>query len=186
MKFNEENYVERLQKKKEDSLNYIVDKYFSIVKATVVKILYNFNNEEFIEECINDVFLSVWQNASKFKANNDDFKKWIYKVCKFRAIDYYRKEIRKKEISKEEINYGESISSEDEFILSENKRELIKLINTLQPTDRDIFIMKFLLGMSSSEIAVKIGLSKAAVDNRIYRSKKVLNKNKDNIGLEVW
>lgn len=186
MKCNEENYVERLQKKKEDALNYIVDKYFSIVKATVVKVLYNFNSEELIEECINDFFLSVWQNASKFKGNNDDFKKWIYKVCKFRAIDYYRKEIRKKEISKEEINYGESISSEDEFILSENKRELIKLINTLQPTDRDIFIMKFLLGMSSSEIAVKIGLSKAAVDNRIYRSKKVLNKNKDNIGLEVW
>ena len=44
MKCNEENYVERLQKKKEDALNYIVDKYFSIVKATVVKVLYNFNN----------------------------------------------------------------------------------------------------------------------------------------------
>lgn len=182
---NEENYIKRLQKKKEDALNYVIDQYLSIVKATVVKVLVNFKSEELIEECINDVFLSIWQNASKFKGNNDDFKKWIYKVSRFKAIDYYRKEIRKKENIELNIEYGQSISSEDEFMIIESRKELIKLINTLKPVDRDIFIMKFLLGMNSQEIAEKVGISKTAVDNRIYRSKKVLNKNKDIAGLEV-
>lgn len=185
MRSNENNYIERLKKGKEDALNYIVDKHFSIVKGTVLKVLIKLNKEELIEECINDVFMSIWQNASKFKGSNEDFKKWVYKISKFKAIDYYRKEIRKKEFVEEKIEYGQSKSREEEFIILEDRKELLKLINNLQPVDRDIFIMKFLLGMNSEEIAMKMGLSKAAVDNRIYRSKKFLNKNKSTIGLEV-
>lgn len=182
---NESNYIERLKKGKEDALNYIIDKYFSVVKGTVLKVLINLNKEELIEECINDIFMSIWQNASKFKGNDEDFKKWLYKISKFKAIDYYRKEIRKKEFAEEKIEYGQTKSSEDEFMISEDRKEFIRLINNLQPVDRDIFIMKFLLGMSSNEIAVKTGLSKSAIDNRIYRSKKVLNKNKNAMCLEV-
>lgn len=49
--------------------------------------------------------------------------------------------------------------------------------------DRDIFMMKFFLDMTSEEIAKNIGLTKAAVDNRIYRGKRRLKQQRTNNNL---
>lgn len=171
---NDKNYIKRLKNKKEDALEFIVDKYLPVVKGTVSKIILPLNNKELIEECINDVFLSVWENSCKFNGEDEDFKKWIYKISRYKAIDYYRKEIRKKEIITDDIEIGESKSSEDEFLIKEEEHKIIKLINNLKPLDRDIFIMKFLLGMKAYEISEKLQMSQSAINNRIYRSKKAI------------
>lgn len=98
MKCNKKNYISRLKKGKEDALEFIVDLYLPIVKGVIYKVLYNLKNEGIVEECINDVFLSVWNNIDKFKGEEEDFKKWICSIAKFKAIDYYRKEVKKSEV----------------------------------------------------------------------------------------
>ena len=37
MSCNEKNFIKRLQKKKEDGLEYVIDHYLAMVKGTVVK-----------------------------------------------------------------------------------------------------------------------------------------------------
>lgn len=71
MKCNENNYIKRLKKRKEDSLEFIVDKYLPLVKGLSYKILSPLQNEGIIEECINDIFLSVWNNSEKFTGENE-------------------------------------------------------------------------------------------------------------------
>ena len=174
MWINDKNYIKRLKNKKEDALEFIVDKYLGIVKGTVNKIILPLNNKEIIEECINDIFLSVWNNSEKFSGDDEDFKKWIYKISRYKAIDCYRKEIRKREILTNEVAVGESKSSEDEFLIREEEHKIINFINDLKPTDRDICVMKFLLGMKNEEISNKLKMSQSAIANRIYRSKKII------------
>ena len=103
MACNENNYIYRLKRGKEDALEYIVDKYLSLVKGVTYKVLSPLRNEYLIEECINDIFLSVWINRSKFTGKSDEFRKWIAAISKYKAIDYYRKEIKKLEISSDII-----------------------------------------------------------------------------------
>jgi len=148
MKSNEENYIRRLKNKKEDALEFIVDKYLALVKSAVYKVLLPLKRDGIIEECINDVFFSVWNHSNKFKGEEVDFKKWIYKIAKFRAIDYYRKEIKNTEVSLEQSISGDK-SVEEEIISTEEIEELIVLINSLEPIDRDIFVMKFFLDVKS-------------------------------------
>lgn len=69
---NNKNYIKRLKNKKEDALEFIVDKYLGIVKGTVNKIILPLNNKEIIEECINDIFLSLWNNSEKFIGENSN------------------------------------------------------------------------------------------------------------------
>lgn len=186
MRCDEKNYIKRLKNGKEDALEFIIDKYLPLVKSAVYKVLSPLGIDGIADECINDVFLSVWKNSNKFISEEElDFKKWIYKIAKFKAIDYYRKAIKSLDVSLEGNDLVDNQSVEDEVILSENRNELIKLINTLEPIDRDIFIMKFFLGIKSYDIAKKLSLSIAAIDNRIYRGKKKLNSNFKNITLEV-
>lgn len=182
---NETNYIQRLRKGKEDSLEFIVDKYLPLVKGVTYKVLSTFKNEGIIEECVNDIFLSIWNNRDKFKGDNDDFKKWICAIAKFKAIDYYRKEVKKIDISLDEFSIVSKNQLEDEIIAMEDREELIKVINLLDPMDREIFIMKFFLGVKSQDIATKFGVTKASIDNKISRGKKKLKKKLGHVRLEV-
>ncbi|MGE6257381.1 sigma-70 family RNA polymerase sigma factor [Heyndrickxia sporothermodurans] len=178
MKSNDENFVQRLKRQKEDALEFIVDKYFPLVKGVTYKILSPLqNNDGLIEECMNDIFLSIWNHSKKFKGDSTDFKKWIYAVAKFKAIDYYRRAVKKVDFPSEHLEGMVEKSAEEELILMENRLELVELINHLDPLDQQIFLMKFFLGYSSEDISIKFGMTKASIDNRIYRGKKKLHKN---------
>ena len=71
MKLNDKNFIKKLQKGKEEALEWTYDKYIPLVKSIVCKVLMKFDDNGVIEECINDVFLSVWNNCSKF---------WMYTI----------------------------------------------------------------------------------------------------------
>lgn len=185
MRCTEKNYISRLKKGKEDALEFIVDKYLGLVKSAVYKVLSPLERDGIIDECVNDIFLSVWNNVNKFNGEEIDFKKWIYKVAKFKAIDYYRKEINNSDVTLEDKEMSTNKSVEDEIISTEDRNELIELINILEPIDRDIFTMKFFLGVKSDDIAKKFKLTRAAIDNRIYRGKKKLSKEATRLKLEV-
>ncbi|MCD8502158.1 MAG: sigma-70 family RNA polymerase sigma factor [Bacillaceae bacterium] len=184
MKINDKNFIQHLQLQEEAALEFIVDKYLPLIKGVSYKVLSPFNNKGIIEECVNDVFLSIWNNSNKFQGKNEsDFKKWICAITKFKAIDYYRKANNKKESASEYIDLNQVNSAEDELIQLENRAELINLINRLDPVDRDIFIMKFLLGLKTRDISKKLGMTKASISNRIHRGKKKLNDSDTNFML---
>ena len=185
MSCTEKNYISRLKNGKEDALEFIVDKYLGLVKSTVYKVLSPLERDGIIDECVNDVFLSVWNNDNKFTGEEVEFKKWIYKIAKFKDIDYYRREVKNSDISIDDKEISTNKLVEEEIINTEERNELINLINTLEPMDRDIFTMKFFLGIKSDDIARNFGLTRAAIDNRIYRGKKKLIKEVARLKWEV-
>ena len=176
---NKENYIERLKKQKQDALEFVVDEYLPLVKVVVYKILHPLGQEEAEKECINDIFMAIWEHSKQFNGVEEDFKKWVYKIAKYESIDYYRKLTKKLEISLEEEQLQEASqpTPEDILIINESKEELIQLINTLDEVDRQIFIRKYFLGNTSDEVGKQLNLSRTAVDNRIYRAKARLRRN---------
>ncbi|MFD1204686.1 MULTISPECIES: sigma-70 family RNA polymerase sigma factor [Sporosarcina] len=174
MKVNERNFILRLQKQKEDALDYIIDRYLSLVKGIAYNVLGPLQDEGAVDECVNDIFLSIWENAGKFNGDSSDFRKWLCAIAKYRSIDYYRKVTKRKEFSTEEMVDQSVNSVEEAFIQMEDQEELIALINQLEPVDREIFILKFFLGYKTEDVSEKLGLSRTAIDNRVYRGKKKL------------
>ena len=86
-----------------------------------------------IEECISDVFVSVWNNIDKFKGDYNNFKNWIAGISKYKAVDYYRKERRawnSSEYIKETLISNTNI--EEEIIKGIETNEVIKLINKFE------------------------------------------------------
>ncbi|CAN7290786.1 sigma-70 family RNA polymerase sigma factor [Rossellomorea sp. LjRoot5] len=179
MKSSPTNFITRLKKKKEDALEYIIDAYMPLVKTIATKILHNQNRLD-VDECINDVFLTVWQNANQFKGEREDFRKWVGMITKYKAIDRYRQAEKRnaREQQDESLLAKSSTPGTDISILHrEEKNELLAAISQLEELDRDIFMMKYYLDLTNKEIADHLNLSKAAVDNRLYRGKKKLATN---------
>ncbi len=174
MRVDENNYIKELKRGNEDALNFIIDIYLPLVKGITYKVLSKYSDKQLMEECINDIFMAVWNNSKKFNGEKNNFKSWIAKISKFKAIDYYRKISKKVEVPSYDIDLGYKIHVEDDILNSENKKEIINLINTLDNLDRDIFIMKYFMGMSVRSICKEKGITESAINNRVYRCKRKL------------
>lgn len=90
------DFIKKLQQRQEKALAFVVDTYMPYVKAIARKILQHPCGNGAVDECVNDVFLAVWHNSTKFKGDEQEFKKWIGTIAKFKAIDMYRKQKKMK------------------------------------------------------------------------------------------
>ena len=176
MKINEENYLIELCKKNEKALEYIIDKYSAIVNGIVRKVLLPLENNGLIEECISDIFFSVWNNIDKFRGENEKFKNWIAGISKYKAIDYYRKYSNEKyktsDIDKHTLQNNKSI--EEDIIIGIETRKVLDLINFLKEPDKSIFVMKFLFGYSSRKISEKLDIGEGTINTKVSRARKRL------------
>ncbi|WP_254660203.1 sigma-70 family RNA polymerase sigma factor [Lysinibacillus xylanilyticus] len=176
MRCSAKNFISRLQNQKEDALEYVIEQYSGFVNAIAYKILSGINKDS-IDDCVNDVFLAIWQNAKQFKGEPEDFKKWIGMLTKYKAIDLFRKleKQQAREKGDEELLQKPDLKdTQQELLKKEQRNDLLVAISHLENIDRDIFMMKYYLQLTNTEIAEALHLSKAAVENRLYRGKKKL------------
>lgn len=101
-----------------------------------------------------------------------DFKKWIGVIAKYKAIDTYRS-LQNKPKTVELLSSISNSKDLPERIVEQRvqKEQLFISILNLSKNDQEIFLLKYYLGYSNGEIAEIFGLSKSAVENRLYRGK---------------
>ena len=89
MKVSEENYVEYMKRGNEKGLQYFIEHHGWIVKSIVCKKMSGYENEQ--EECMNDVFLAIWENVNRYDSNKAAFTTWVAAVTRYRTLNYLRK-----------------------------------------------------------------------------------------------
>lgn len=184
MKINEHNFIKYLRGGKENALDYVIDHYLPLIKGVVLKILGPLDINDIIKECCNDILLSIWKNAKKFKGDAADFQKWVCVIAKYKAIDYYRMEMKKKESPSLDIELTQNDPMKYESTYLEEQENIQAIISTLKPVDQKIFIMKYLLDFNTEEIAHQLQMTKSAINNRLYHGRKKLKKDLGGMPIE--
>ncbi|MGM9949010.1 MAG: sigma-70 family RNA polymerase sigma factor [Lysinibacillus sp.] len=174
MKITSGNFIKHFKKGKESALEYVIEEYAGIVKAVVYNALQSYKDPYMIEECISDVFIGAYENAKQFEGDEEDFRKWLCTIAKFKAVDKQRKLARSPVVTDVDEIRSAVPSAEEEFLSKSDAHDVMKMMKRLEKTDRDIFVMKYFLNMKNEEIGKALGVTKAAVDNRLYRGKKNL------------
>ncbi|MFD3157182.1 sigma-70 family RNA polymerase sigma factor [Haloimpatiens sp. FM7330] len=174
MKINENNFLIELKKKNPKALEYTISIYANLVFKVVINIL-GTNNMESAKECVNDVYLLIWDKINLYNPEKSSFKNWLLAISKYKAIDF------KRSISKNNINVPlenqllyDELNIEDEIITKEKKKELFELLNSLNKKDKEIFIRKYFLDENIESIAKSLSSSKGAIYNRLWRGKHTL------------
>nr|WP_319488618.1 sigma-70 family RNA polymerase sigma factor [uncultured Caproiciproducens sp.] len=163
-----------MENKPADGLYEIIKKYRSFVAAITGRILHG--NEQDVEECINDTFLSVWK---AFGSNNHqivNLKGYLACAARNTAINRYRQLAKRNVIDIDEINIAEENDMLLEFENRNNAIVLQELIAALDEPDREIFIRKYFLFERIKDIAVRMDLDEIHVKNRLYCGKQKLRK----------
>lgn len=176
MKIREDNFIENLRIKNPKALSYIIDKYGGLVNSIITRILLPIGDKGLIEECIDDVFIGIWENGYKFNGDKDKFKSWVAAIAKFKGVDYFRKHSKIKNIETIYDNLVDKKNLEESFINDLEAKRLIDIIMSYDEPDKSIFIRKFLLGETSREISKAIGITISNINTRIFRGRKKIKK----------
>ncbi|CBZ01864.1 sigma-70 family RNA polymerase sigma factor [Clostridium botulinum] len=175
MKIDEDNFITQLKYKNSKALDFIVEEYSNIVFKIICTVLNSNFHSQYVEECANDVFWSVWSNIDSFDENKGNFKHWIAAISKYKAIDYKRKLFKQNNIESidDHILCGDT-SIEKDFILNENKEEIFEVMNYMKKEDREIFIRRYFLDEKVENIAKILGVNRNLIDKRLSRGRKFL------------
>lgn len=138
------------------------------------------------EELVQETFMKAWEHCLREKELPENPKAFLYRVLHNRIIDDYRK---KKTVSLEELQEsGFEPAAESVEIDVVEIAVVRELLLDLHPKHRDIVVMRFIDGMTPSEIAGITGERENTVSVRVHRAlgklkeahKKRMGKNKDN------
>lgn len=134
------------------------------------------------EEITQDVFTSIYRNASKFKGESA-LGTWIYRITVNTSLNHLKK---KKRFSF--LKYGESDVDRPDFehpgVLMENKenaKRLFKVIDTLPDSQKTAFILSFVEELPRQEVADIMEVSLKAVESLLQRGKKNLRGKLENL-----
>lgn len=159
--------IQKLLNQDEEGMQLLLKEYGGLIKAVSIKQLHYF--DRYLDECINDCLLAIWQNIGQYDASKNSFKNWLAVIAKYKAINIIRK------YQKEQNNTSIAHIEETMFI-EQNKSlhdELWKdLIRDLSIEDQELMSMIYIDGYSPNEIAMAKNMKTSNIYNRISRAKK--------------
>ncbi|HHV72606.1 MAG TPA: sigma-70 family RNA polymerase sigma factor [Clostridia bacterium] len=176
MKITEDNFLQQLKAGNQGALEYVIETYSKNVYGLVYRILNPVANKEDMEECVSDVFAAVWKKIDQYNPQRGEFKTWLLILAKYKALDLRRK-IQQR--AGENFDQGEEIVTsadlvEREVVGREEVKEVIKALDRLKDLDRQIFYQRYFFYWDLDSIAKQFGLSKKAVESRLWRCKNIL------------
>jgi len=171
----EKQLIDGLKQKDFKVFEELVNTYQSMV----VNLCYNMTgSHEDAEDLAQDVFIKVWEKASKFRGESS-LQTWIYRVAINTSLNFTRK--RKFNTFFESIeSIFESTGNQDnpqkrlESIEQENQVQ--SAIQTLPENQRIALTLKTFKDHSYAEISEIMDISISSVESLIFRAKKNLKK----------
>ena len=154
------------------TFNKFYDQYATVVFNTALSYTQNENDAE---EITQDVFISVYRNATSFKGKSS-IKTWLYRITINTSLNFIKKKKRDSKYSVKVDNLERPDFDHPGVILEnkENARILFQLIDTLSENQKTAFILSFVEGLPQKEVSEIMGLSLKAVESLLQRGKKNL------------
>lgn len=170
----------------ETAISETDNKYGRLCRSLAFAIL---KNCEDMEECLNDTYLSVWNDIPPTRPNN--FMAYICKIVRnlsLKRVDYNKAMKRNEDLN---ISFSELEDIlPDALIIPEIENEDIgKMISTFlrsqKPDVRNVFIRKYWFFDSVSDIAERYSFTESKVKNMLYHTRIKLKEFLRKEGVEI-
>ena len=114
-------------------------------------------DEQFAQDVVQEVFLTVWRDASRFDASRGGFSTWLLSMTHHKAVDSVRREenLRKRRTTAEALETRESDGPRvEDAVWSLLRRERVReVLATLPEPQREALVLAYFGGYTQREIA---------------------------------
>lgn len=128
------------------------------------------------QDLVQMVFLKIYQSIDKYKDTGKDPLAYFFTVARNTMIDYLRKRKELNLYDFVEIEAQSKDNPEEIAGKTETKEIIEKAILNLKNDQKEVVIMKFMIGLSNDKIAKQLGKSEDAIRQIQHRALEILRK----------
>ncbi len=169
----DEKIISEIQSKNEKVFEETINKYSRLLWRIAANVLSGFSVCE-IEECIADVFITLWEHPERYDPSKGRLSTWLCMVTRSRAIDRLRKLAKMKEIPTDDIYLSEENNSNECIYSLDDSDRLSECIEKLPVKEREAIVRRYYREEKNPEIARAMHLSSKQLENLLYSAKKKL------------
>ena len=176
----DEQLIAQVAKGDRSAFAALYDRYSTPLYSLALKIL---ANETEAQDILQEVFLSIWNKASTFRADRGSAFAWVVAQLRNRAIDRIRSKRRHSELLEAnapdlEPTGSATATSADICAISERAREVRSALEQISADQRQVLRLAYFEGLTQVEIAEKLeeplGTIKARAQRGMARLRSIL------------
>ena len=161
--------INKLTQHDEAALEQIIQIYTPYVSTIIYNVSRSSLNTEDIEEICADVFITLWKNTDKIKA--ETFKGYLAAIAKSKAKDKLRSSKNTNTTDIDDLELRDEYSLADTIDNSELSRELRDCVEKLGQPDSEIVLRYYYYYQTSKTISEIINLNADTVKTKLRRAK---------------
>ncbi len=174
------------------ALEALIQRYAREITYFIRSLLNGVGTAQDAEECANDLFATAWHEIESFTPSRGSLHTWLTMRAKYIALDR-RRQLQRRQATVTSLD-GETTVNRNgdtrtgerhvaqltdhnmEGILEQRERgeELRAALEALPDLDRYLVYMRYFRLASTEDISAKTGLSRHAIDTRLWRARKTL------------
>ena len=130
------------------------------------------------EECLAQGRARVWERWESYDRERSSPATWLTALCRNAAYDRLRAQARQRERTGalDETLADPAPGPEEVLLQKERLETLSRLLSAMSAGDRALFYRKYYYLQSTQQMAAELGTTARAVEGRLYRIRKKLQK----------
>ncbi len=146
------------------AISIIYDRFAGLLMTMAEKILLD---RAMAEDLVHDVFLEVWRHAAGYDPARGSVRTWILVRLRSRALDRLRSARTRREVSNDDGEPVSAVTDEREDPgLEPDRKAVRRALAELPVEQREVIELAYFHGLSSSEIATRMGSPLGTVKSR--------------------
>jgi RNA polymerase sigma-70 factor (ECF subfamily) len=120
------------------------------------------------EDVIHDVFLEAWRHSADYDAARGSVKSWLLLRTRSRSLDVQKSaRVSKKASGLDDAWLAELSDPSHDTAAGADQGRIRQVLVALSPEQREVLLLGYFEGLSSSEIAERIGVPLGTVKSRV-------------------
>ena len=166
----ERDLVERLRAGDEEAYAEMVEKYSGPLRRVAMGVL---GDPDEAEEVVQEAFLNAYEALKDFRGESS-LQTWLYRIALNASLMRLRKKVTalslERDLQEERLPAGRTVSPEEALIEAERRVTLMKAIDKLPESLREVVLLRDIEGLSNAEAARIVGISPGAFRVRLHRA----------------
>lgn len=168
---SDEELMGAVQRKDPEALATLYDRYSSVLKALIMRIVHN---EAEADDLLQEIYMELWDHAQNYSSDKGKPLGWMVTLTRRRSIDRLRKRqsyARAEERLQQEIEQQPEAwvhnTVDDAIDISDMRATLRRIIIGLPIAQQQAIELAFFKGMSQREIAAHTNIPLGTIKTRL-------------------
>jgi len=149
-----------------DTFESLYERSFPKVYAYVAALLHD---RSAAEDVTAQAFERAYRKRRSYRAARGSREAWVFGIARNAALDELRRRGRRADLEGDPADLA-SPSLDDHAELSLRREAVRAALDTLEDRERELVALKFMGGLSNSEIARVLGLSESNTGTKLHRA----------------